>query len=116
MNRIRGLCVSAWLAFVSVISPVWLGIAYMYGTGHGKGYGYNLGSEADISAGLGMIFLGLWILATVPAMLWLRGKLRQKRKALGFLPAAGFLALFALAVCLMGWGEFISMFGYFGAA
>ena len=56
-----------WLAFISLISPVWTGLIYMDLTGHGKGYGYDLGAEADISAFFGIVLLLVWLAVLLPS-------------------------------------------------
>lgn len=69
MKRIKIIFSVFWFAFVSVISPAWMGLIYMNITGHGKGYAYDMGSEADIAVFFGIVELILWLIAFVPVMI-----------------------------------------------
>ncbi len=70
-----------WFLFVSIISPVWTGCIYMYITGHGKGYAYDLGTETDISVLMGIVMLMLWLLAILPVTALLCKKCHKKNPA-----------------------------------
>lgn len=81
-------------------------------TGHGKGYAYDMGSEADIAVFSGVVLLLLWLLAILPVTISLCKKCRRKKKSLTWLPLLAFAALFAGGICILGWNEFIKLFGY----
>ena len=100
-----------WLSFTGLVSPAWTGLIYMDVTGHGKGYGYDLGSEADISVFFGVLLLAVWLGAVLPVMLRQCKNCRAKAKRLTPLPPAVFLLFYLLGIALMGWGEFLELFG-----
>ncbi len=102
-----------WFLFVGIISPVWTGCIYMYITGHGKGYAYDLGTETDISVLMGIVMLLLWLLAILPVTALLCKKCHKKKKSLTLLPLLVFIVLFATGIYITGWKEFVKFFGYF---
>ena len=101
-----------WFSFVSLLSPFWIGCIYMYITGHGKGYGYDMGADADIAVFLGVILLLLWLLAILPVTVSLCKKCCSRKKTFLLLPLLAFAGFFAIGVFIMGWNEFIKLFGY----
>lgn len=112
MKKIQEAFSLIWFLFVSLASPLWIGGIYMNITGHGKGYAYDMGSEADIAVFSGVVLLLLWLLAILPVTISLCKKCRYKKKSLTWLPLLAFVALFAGGVCILGWNEFIKLFGY----
>lgn len=112
MKHLKLALILTWFSLASVISPVWIGFVYMNITGHGKGYGYDMGSEADIAAFGGVISLLLWAAAVLPAMLWLCRQSSAHKKGYGYIPLVGFAALFCVGILIIGWGEFIKLFGF----
>jgi len=83
----------------------------MFITGHSKGYAYDLGAEESVSVLFGMGMLGIWLIAVVPAMIWLCIKCYRYKKPFALVPIVGLVFLFILAIYLMGFNKFI---GYFG--
>ncbi len=57
MQKVKTFFQTVWFLCISIVSPLWIGCIYMNITGHGKGYAYDLGSEADIA-----VFLDLYCL------------------------------------------------------
>lgn len=112
MKKVKFILISIYCAFVSIISPIWIGFIYMDITGHGKGYAYDMGSEADIAVLFGVIQLVLWIIALFPALIWICRKLSQHKKPFVFIPIIGFGILSCLGIVLLGWNEFIKLFGF----
>ncbi len=96
MQKVKSFILIIWFICISIISPFWTGIIYMYITGHGKGYAYDLGSEADISVFLGFVLLIPWLFAIFVCI-----------------PLFVFAVLFATGVYILGWRDFLSFFGYF---
>ena len=101
-----------WFSFVSLLSPFWIGCIYMNITGHGKGYGYDMGADADIAVFLGVILLLLWLLAILPVTVSLCKKCCNRKKTFLLLPLLAFAGFLAIGVFIMGWNEFIKLFGY----
>lgn len=101
-----------WFIFVSLFSPLWIGCIYMNITGHGKGYSYDMGSEADITVFLGVLLLLLWLLAILPVTISLCKKGYYKKKLLAWLPFLSFAGLFVIGIWILGWDEFTMLFGY----
>lgn len=97
---------------IALISPIWAGFTYMFLTGHGKGYSYDLRSETDISIMIGAIALIFWISVTLPVSIWLGKTFYHKKKWMCILPVLLFSVLFAAAVLLIGFHNFLSMFGF----
>ena len=87
---------------MSIISPIWVLIIYMDITGNGKGYGYDLGEEVIIYEFIGTILLGLWILFTIPAMVWLCVKCYYMKKIYIIIPIIGFIILFNVSIFMLG--------------
>lgn len=111
MKRIKIIFSVFWFAFVSVISPAWMGLIYMNITGHGKGYAYDMGSEADIAVFFGIVELILWLIAFVPVMISLCKKGYEYKKLFVYIPFFVFLLLFGIGVFVIGWNQFIRLFG-----
>jgi hypothetical protein len=80
-------------------------------TGHGKGYAYNMGSEANIAVMFGIILLILWIVSLFPVIIWLSMRLYKVKKYLFFIPILAFILIFIISISMSGWGEFIAFFG-----
>ena len=112
MKKVKTAISIIWFLFVSLLSPPWVGCIYMNITGHGKGYMYDMGSEADIAVFLGAVLLLLWLLAALPVTILLCKKCCRKKKSLVWLPLLAFAGLFVAGVCVLGWNEFIKLFGY----
>lgn len=101
-----------WFMFVSLSSPLWIGSIYMNITGHGKGYAYDMGSESDIAVFFGVLELLLWLFAILPVTFSLCKKCHHKKNTLVCLPFLAFIGLFVLGIRILGWNEFIKLFGY----
>lgn len=112
MKTVKTVISVVWFMFVSIPSPVWIGCIYMNLTGHGKGYGYDLKDEAGIYVFLGVIELLIWILAVLPVTISLCKKGWNRKKAFVWLPLMAFAVCFAAGICMVGWDEFIKLFGY----
>lgn len=112
MKKIKTAISIIWFLLISLSSPLWIGCIYMNITGHGKGYAYDMGSEADIAVFSGMILLLLWLLAILPAAVSLCKKCRRRRKSLVWLPFLVFAGFFVMGICMLGWNEFLKLFGY----
>ena len=70
---------------------------------HGKGYAYNMGSEADIAVFCGVVELLLWLLAILPVTISLCKKCCKKKKSLIWLLFLVFTGLFVLGICVFGY-------------
>ena len=97
---------------VSLSSPLWIGCIYMDFTGHGKGYAYELGDEADIYVLFGVLELLLWLLAILPVIISLCKKGYYQKRAIVWLPFLAFAGFFAAGIGIIGWNEFIKLFGF----
>lgn len=111
MKKVKTILSVMWFVFISMISPIWIGLIYMNITGHGKGYGYDMGSEADIAVFIGFIELVLWIISFIPVLVSLCKRGYQYKKSFVYIPLLAFLLLFALGIFIVGWNEFIQLFG-----
>lgn len=112
MKKVKTVISIIWFLLVSLSSPLWIGCIYMNITGHGKGYAYDMGSEADIAVFFGIVLLLLWLSAILPVTISLCKKCCHKKKSLAWMPFLGFAGLFAVGICILGWNEFIRLFGY----
>lgn len=112
MEKVKTIIFTIWFIFVSLLSPLWIGSIYMNITGHGKGYAYDMGPEADIAVFSGVVLLLLWLLAILPMIILLCKKCYRKKKSLTWLPFLAFAGLFAVGICILGWNEFMKLFGY----
>ena len=112
MKKVKTAVLIIWFLFVSLSSPLWIGCIYMNITGHGKGYAYDMGSEADIAVFFGIVLLLLWLLAILPVAISLCKKGYYKKKLLAWLPFLTFAGLFVVGICILGWNEFIRLFGF----
>lgn len=112
MKKVKLVVSVLWFLFVSISSPLWIGCIYMDMTGRGKGYAYDMGSEADIAVLFGVILLLLWLLAILPVFISLCKTCYYKRKSFTCLPFLAFIGLFVVGIWILGWNEFIKLFGY----
>ena len=109
MNKFRFVLVSAWLALVSVISPISISVSYFLITGQRKG-GYELDGERGFSVTLGVVFLSTWILSCFPAMAWMIKKCYYIKKIYALIPISGVIVLFSIGVLFIGHDEFLQAF------
>lgn len=112
MKKFKTTILTLWFVFVSLFSPLWIGSIYMNITGHGKGYAYDIGSESDIAVFFGVLELLLWLFAILPVTFSLCKNAAIIKKLLVYLPVLAFIGLFILGICILGWNEFIKLFGY----
>lgn len=112
MKKFKTIILTLWFVCVSFFSPLWIGSIYMNITGHGKRYAYDMGSESDIAVFFGVLELLLWLFAILPVTFSLCKNYRHKKKLLVCLPVLAFIGLFILGICILGWNEFIKLFGY----
>lgn len=112
MKQVKTVVSLLWFFAVSLASPLWIGCIYMNITGHGKGYAYDMGSEKDIAVLMGVVLLLLWLLAVLPVTVSLCKKGYSKGKPFAWLPLLAFAGLFAVGICVLGWHEFVKLFGY----
>lgn len=112
MKTVKTLISLVWFSFISLSSPLWIGCIYMNITGHGKGYAYDMGSESDIAVFIGVVLLLLWLLALLPVTIALCRKSYRRKKSLMWLPLLAFVGFFAAGIGILGWNEFIKLFGY----
>lgn len=112
MGRVKTAVSVVWLLLIGLLSPLWVGCIYMNITGHGKGYAYDMGAEADIAVLMGVVLLLLWLLAALPVTISLCRKGYCKKRSFVWLPLLAFASFFAVGVCLIGWDAFIGLFGY----
>ena len=112
MKKVKIVISVVWFLLISLFSPLWIGCIYMNITGHGKGYAYDMGSEADIAMLFGMVLLLLWLLAILPVTISLCKKSYYKKKILVCLPFLVFVGFFAVGIWILGWNEFVKLFGY----
>ncbi len=112
MKKTKTVISIIWFLFVSISSPLWTGCIYMNLTGHGKGYAYDMGSEADIAVFFGVLLLILWLLAILPVMFSLCKKCYHRKRSFVWIPILAFAGLFIVGIWILGWNEFIKLFGY----
>ncbi len=112
MKKVKTVISVVWFLLISLFSPLWIGCIYMNITGHGKGYAYDMGSEADIAMLFGMVLLLLWLLAILPVTISLCKKGYYKKKILVCLPFLVFAGFFVVGIWILGWNEFVKLFGY----
>ncbi|MCI1965817.1 MAG: hypothetical protein LKJ17_06765 [Oscillospiraceae bacterium] len=112
MKKIKIMIALIWQGLIALLSPVCIGFIYMFITGHGKGYSYDLRSEADICVMIGAIALIFWLVATVPVSIWLGKIFYRKRKWMWSIPVLLFAVLFVIAILFIGFHNFLSMFGF----
>jgi hypothetical protein len=101
------------LLFTGLFSPFWIGGTYMLLTGHGKGYSYDMGSEAGISIIMGVIMLILWLTAVIPMIIWSCRKWSRQKQFYLSIPIVVFLLCFQIGIFVMGIDDFLKQFGYF---
>ncbi len=111
MKKVTTALSILWFALVSLSSPLWTGCIWMNLTGHGKGYGYDMGGEAGVAVFLGAALLLLWLLALLPVTAFLCKKCHAGKKCPAWLPPLAFVLLFGAGIGILGWSEFISLFG-----
>lgn len=112
MKKVKVVISAIWFMLVSLFSPVWIGFIYMNITGHGKGYAYDMGSEADIAVFLGVVSLLLWLAAVLPVTVSICKKVYNRKKSFAGLPILAFAVFFGAGVCVLGWNDFLALFGY----
>lgn len=111
MKNVKAAVSVIWFLLVSLSSPLWIGMIYMNLTGHGKGYAYDMGSEADIAVLSGVILLFLWLAAFLPVTVSLCKKWYRRKKIFVCLPLLAFAGCFGAGICMIGWNEFMKLFG-----
>ena len=112
MKKLKFILSAIWIMIIGLISPLWVGGIYMFITGHGKGYAYDLGSEADISIFISFVLLIIWLTAIVPIMLWLCRKWFNMKRWFVTIPVIIFIICFVLGIFLVGIDEFMRQFGF----
>lgn len=98
-----------WHCLMALLTPIWMGILYMFFTGHGKGYDYDLQSEADIYILLALIGVIIWMISTIPVFVKLMKHFRKINKNYWWLPIGIFLFLGMITILLMGWDNYFMM-------
>ena len=111
MKTIKLILITIWLSLASFLSAEWIAFTAMCITGHSKGYAYDVGSEKDMSVLFGVGLAIIWMVAVIPAMIWLCAKCYRYKKSFISLPFIGFTLLFVTGIFSMGLNSFI---GYFG--
>lgn len=111
MKRFRLVIGFIWLGIMGFLSPVWFGLIYMDITGHGKGFGYDMGSEAEVAVFFGVFELVVWLAVAAPVAVWLCRKCYGMRPLYVVFPVLTFILPFCTTVFAMGWGEFLRLFG-----
>ncbi len=111
MKTIKLVIAMCWQILIAVTSPFWIGLMYMDITGNSKGYNYDLGSEKDFYIICGIIELVIWCIVTIPIMVWLCKKFFAVKKEFVGIPIIVFTLCFGISVSLIGWNEFLSVFG-----
>ena len=102
-----------WCCMTAFVFPAFLGILYADITGHGKGYDYDLGSEKDISIMFGFVELIVFLLMTLPSLIYVvkrtipKGKLWLLAELLVFL----ILGLSCIVFVIGGFKEYLTAFG-----
>lgn len=116
MNRKKYKIIAVVIAFIwhclmAVLTPLWMGMTYMFLTGNGKGYDYDLRSEADIYILLALIGIGIWACCTIPTFTFLTKECSKLGKQYRFLPFAVFILVGLIAVSLLGWDNYLMLYG-----
>ena len=100
-----------WACVIAFSFPVYLGVIYLWITGHAKGYGYDLGSEADVSVMMGCFMLLIWLILAIPSNIYVFKKVKAKGTFYVIILVVIFLLLAALGIHLLGgWNEFEKAF------
>lgn len=95
-----------WTSVMMFFAPICIGIIYMDITGHSKGYSYDLGPEKDISIGIGIFELIIWLALLIPPSISLFRKIHGK-KIFIVISLAWYVLLFITGVMFIGgWQEF----------
>ena len=96
-----------WASVIAFSFPVCLAVIYQCITGHGKGYGYDMGSEADIAVMFGCFMLFVWLILAIPSNIYVFIKAKSKGPLYVVVLVVIFLLLAALCIHLLGgWNEF----------
>lgn len=91
-----------WACFIAFTLPVCFGWIYLNVTGHGKGYDYDLGPEAQISMMIGCAELMIWCVLALPSNVYVFQKLAKKSKPFLIFTIALFVALAVACLMLLG--------------
>lgn len=102
---------SIWHCLMAAITPLWAGFTYMFLTGNGKGYDYDLRSEADIYVVMALMGMVFWACCTIPTFGFLTKECAKLGKRCGFIPLVAFLLVGLLVICLLGWDNYLTMYG-----
>lgn len=100
-----------WHCLMAAITPIWVGFTYMFLTGNGKGYDYALRSEADIYVFLALIGMVFWACCTIPTFGFLTRECAKLGRNHRFIPLAVFLLVGLLVICLLGWDNYLMLYG-----
>lgn len=112
MKKIKFGAASFWTILMGFISPIWLGSTYMDIIGYGKGYSYDMGSEADIAVFFGFIMLMIWLVAVIPVIIWLCYKCYTFNRKIVLMPVVVFILCFIVGILVIGMDEFLKIFDY----
>lgn len=109
-SKIRFILSYLWTSVMMFFAPICIGIIYMDITGHSKGYSYDLGPEKDISIGIGIVELIVWLGLLIPPNICIFRKIHSK-KIFIFISLAWYALLFFAGVMFIGgWQEFVRAF------
>ena len=100
-----------WHCLMAAITPIWIGFSYMFLTGNGKGCDYDLRSEADIYVLLALIGMVFWACCTIPTFGFLTKECAKLGKRYRWIPLAAFLLVGLLVICLLGWDNYLMLYG-----
>lgn len=100
-----------WHGLMAAITPIWVGYTYMFLTGNGKGYDYDLRGEEDIYVLLALIGIMIWAGCTIPVFGFLTKECAQLGRNQRFIPLAVFLLVGLLVICRLGWGNYLMLYG-----
>ena len=111
VKTVKRTVLSLWLAAAGLLSPVWIRYIYSNLVGNGGGAVYEAGAEAGVFALCGLLAGCLWVIAVIPAMVWLCLLLSHDKKWRVFLPLVGFAIACGIGVLFLDWPQFLQVFG-----
>lgn len=83
----------------------------MFFTGNGKGYDYDLHSEADIYIFLALFGSVIWAICTIPVFITLTKEFKKLNPKYSLIPLGVFLLLGLTAIFLLGWDNYLMLYG-----
>lgn len=98
-----------WTSIISFTFSFCFGLIFLDITGHSKGYAYDLGPEKDISIMSGCVELLIWLVVSLPSIIYAFKETSKKGKRYIMALIAWYMCLMVIGVYLMfgGWSVYI---------